>query len=131
MSAPNTAVNVPDEFCADDMFVGRIAFAQQATITDMVDTLFASQMRSRPAIDEAIAAAFRLQTIIEGLIEDDGDDDYGSLGESKELAGSILTNLGGCKSNSAKQHVDHGARCRCDNCVAALSDEHFDRAGAR
>src|SRR3990170_952923 len=102
MSAPNTAVNVPDEFCADDMFVGRIAFAQQATITDMVDTLFAIQMRSRPAIDEAIAAAFRLKTIIEGLIEDDGDDDSGSLDEAKEMAGSIMLNLGGWKSNSAK-----------------------------
>lgn len=128
MNVPNYAVQ--DEFCADDMFV-RIAFAQQATIANMVDTLFASQMKSRPAIDEAIAAAFKLKTIIEDLIEADGDDDYGSLDESKELAGSIMLNLGGWKAENAKPYVPHDVSCQCDNCVSARSDEHFDRSGAR
>ena len=125
MNAPNTAVNVPDEYSANEIAIT----AQQRTIVEMIDRFFSTPQR--PLVDNCIGAAFRLKTMIEELIEDDGDDDYGSLGESKELAGSIMLNLGGWKSNSAKQHVDHGARCRCDNCVAARSDEHFDRAGAR
>lgn len=109
----------------------RLIETQQKSINSVTDALFnrtPRQLTPREELDECIRAAHQLKAKVMH-VRDLYPDKRGGLAEAEDMMKDVLTDL------IAQLHdVDLGREnfelcsCgKCDSCVVARSDEHYDR----
>lgn len=132
----NTTVEVnPILKLAHDQFDNEFGFSPQmkATIA-MTDALFGGVVAKvrKPTLDDRLAEVIvmsrKIATLCRELKYVVPADFDGALEESKVFAEDILTNIAAIRMHLAEPYVPCDCGGKCDSCVAARSDEHYDRA---
>jgi hypothetical protein len=83
------------------------------------------KMTAEELIQAVLVSASRLDRELAELAATDTFD--ANIEESQYFVQGIITNIMGYKKRLNEPYVPHEPHCGCDECVAARSDEHFDR----
>lgn len=103
--------------------------AQAKTAIALVDALFSGTKAHKPTredmIDAAIATANRLDLMLLEIAKEDPHN--ANIEEAQDFAEGILLNVAGYRKQLNTPYVSCGCGGKCDACVAARSDEYYDR----
>jgi hypothetical protein len=101
---------------------------QAKTIIAVTDALLfpkPHQMTVDELIQAVLVSANRLDRELTELAKTDPHD--ANIEEAQDFAQGIITNITGYKKRLHQPYIPHEPHCKCDSCLAARSDEHFDR----